>query len=59
MALTFVVLALSVCGAVLVPFSGLSGFIKNLLVCIVGLSVLILLGAVAGKVLHDFLLEMN
>jgi len=58
-ALAFVVLALSGCGAVVMPFSGLIGFIRNLCIGVIGLVVLIFLGAVGGQVLHDYLVEMK
>lgn len=57
--LAVIVLAFSGCLAGLAPFSGVAGFVRNLLVCAAVLVGLMAIGAVAGTVLRDFLIEMN
>jgi hypothetical protein len=58
-AVAFLVVALATAVALLPPWSGMAGFFKKSVLCFVGLSLLMFLGAVFGTVLRDFLLEMK
>jgi hypothetical protein len=54
-----VVTGMSGCLAGVAPFSGLVGFLKNFIVCIVGICLLMVMFAIFGRALHNFMLEMG
>jgi len=54
-----IVLAIGAGIAGLAPFSGVTGFLKNLLICVFALCLLMFFGALFGSILRDFLLEAN
>jgi hypothetical protein len=58
-AVALTVLAVAVGVALLCPWTGARGFVRNLMVCVLGVVLLMAVGAVAGTVLRDFLLEMS
>ena len=58
-ALALTALAVGAGVALVCPWSGARGFLRNLVVCVVGVVLLMAFGAVAGTVLRDFLLEVN
>ena len=55
----FVVMGMSGCVAGVAPFSGPVGFLKNFIVCLVGICLLMILFAIFGRALHSFMLEMG
>jgi energy-converting hydrogenase Eha subunit E len=55
----FVVIGMSGCVAGVAPRSGSVGFLRNFVVCAVGICLMMVLFAFFGRALHNFRLEMG